>query len=208
MFALTSYRGVQNRAVKFPKLHSGDKGPPCKQQSFTFWRPETYEAARKAFSGSASWHSHYLGCSIPTGWPSLLSLKKSVFSDLNELDNWIRKSNKHSQCQNQPRSTNLPSSLPHCPAVYGVDWTKRSWYHWLQGKAKSRREVSRLDTLQGQRAQFLNLRSPVTQLVVETTFKDLSTSRRRRNSISILSLSTEMPWSFQPFPSWCAGWHS
>lgn len=98
VFALTSYRGARRRAVKFPKLHSGDKGPPCKQQSFTFWRPDTYEVTRKEFSGSASRHIHYPGPLILISWPSQLSLKKCVISDLNKLDTWIRKSTKYSQC--------------------------------------------------------------------------------------------------------------
>lgn len=49
MFVLSPYRGVPNEAVKFPKLHTGQQDPPCKQESVTSQRHGTYEVARKEF---------------------------------------------------------------------------------------------------------------------------------------------------------------
>lgn len=49
VFVPSPSRRVLNEAVKFPKRHTGQWDPPCKQESVTSRRHDIYEAARKEF---------------------------------------------------------------------------------------------------------------------------------------------------------------
>lgn len=72
-------------SIQVTKVHPANNSP-LPSETWPLW------SSQEGISGSASWHSHEPGSFILISGPSQLSLKKSVVSDLSELDNWIRKS--------------------------------------------------------------------------------------------------------------------
>lgn len=108
MFALTSYRGARSGDAKFPKLPSGDGGPPTS-------RPLHLPKTGRLRSGK---EGSFRQCSLARPSPRIsrsrfaAELETLAFSDPDELDNGIGKGDTHLPCKKESGSGHLPRCLP------------------------------------------------------------------------------------------------